>query len=132
MIETKISGPKCICHPNGMVLKVLNQKLCPQKQSTSSSSSSMKMEMETAKATRCKTIIRVLNQLTSSSVAVATATATSLVKMEMETDKNGAEQRIRQLKRVKQRAKQHYSHVHHWPPQQQYKSKIGLLSSSSN
>ena len=76
MIETKISGPKFICHPNGMVLQVLNQKLCPKKQSTSSLSSLMKMEMETAKATQYKTIICVLNQLTSSSVAAATTTAT--------------------------------------------------------
>ena len=84
--------------------------------------------MEIAKATRCGTIIRVLNQKisTSSSSSAATATATSLVKMEMEIEteilKNCDEQRVKQLKRVKQRGnQQHYSHVHHWPPQQQYK-----------
>jgi len=50
----------------------------------------------------------------SSSAAVATA-ATSMVKIEIETqkDQNGVEQRVKQLKRVKQRVdRQHYSHVH--------------------
>ena len=98
MIETaslkKLSGPRFICHPNGIVLKVLNQKPRPRTKSTSSSSSSMvKMETE---STESKT----------------------------KTDRNGAKQRVKQLKRVKQRANlHHYSHAHHWPPQQQYKSK---------
>ena len=49
-----------------------------------------------------------------------------MVRMEMETqtDQNGAEQRVKKLKRVKQRVnRQHYSHEHYWPQQQQYKSK---------
>ena len=84
--------------------------------------------MEIAKATRCGTVTRVLNReiSTSSSAAAAAAAATSMVKMEMETqtDQNGAEQRVKQLKRVKQRVdRQYYSHAHHWPPKQQYKSK---------
>ena len=77
MIETKkISGPSFIYHPNGMVLKVLNQKLHPRKQSTSSSSSSsMEMEMEMETETKMET------------------------KTKTKTDQNGAEQRVRQLKR---------------------------------
>ena len=46
--------------------------------------------------------------------------------MEMETETNrNAEQRVKQLKHVKQRAdQQHYSHAHHHrSPQQQYISK---------
>ena len=66
---------------------------------------------------------KISTSLSSSSAAVATA-ATSMVKMEMETqtDQNGAAQRVKQLKRVNQRAnQQHYSYAHHRPPQQQYK-----------
>ena len=54
-----------------------------------------------------------------------------MVKMEMETqtDQNGAEQRVKQLKRVKQRVdRQHYSHAHHRPPKQQYKSKTWTIA----
>ena len=37
-----------------------------------------------------------------------------MMKMEMETDQKCAEQRVKQLKHVKQRTnQQHYSHVHH-------------------
>ena len=42
---------------------------------------------------------------------------------EMNTDQNGAKQRVK--KRVDQ---QHYSHAHHWPPQQQYKSKSWTIA----
>ena len=99
MIETaslkKLLGPRFICHPNGIVLKVLNQKPRPRTKSTSSSSM-VKMETETT---------------------------------ELKTDRNGAKQRVKQLKRVKQRANhQHYSHAHHWPPQQQYKSKSWTIA----
>ena len=83
----------------------------------------------------CAVAISIRNRKTStsllsSSAAVATA-ATSMVKMEMETqtDQNGAEQRVKQLKRVKQSVdRQHYSHVHHWPPKQQYKSKTWTIA----
>ena len=38
---------------------------------------------------------------------------------ETKTDQNDAEQRVKQLKRVKQRAnQQHYSYAHHRAPQQ--------------
>ena len=82
----------------------------------------METETETEiEATRCETIIRVLNP------------SSSMVKIEMETktetDQNGAKQRVKRLKRVKQRAnQQHYSHAHHWPPQQQYKSKSWTIA----
>jgi len=91
-----------ICHPNGIVLKVLNQKPRPRKQSSSSSA----MEMETE-----------------SEIAISTSSSSSsMVKIETETKTNrNAEQRVKQLKRVKQRV-EHYSHTHH-RPQQQYKSK---------
>merc|ERR1712238_254049 len=126
MIEKQLLGPSFICHPNGIVLKVLNQKLRPRKQSTSSSSSmerKIETEMELAKATRYGTIIRVLNQISSS---------LSMVKMETETKRDtktktnrNAEQRVKQLKRANQ---QHYSHAHYWPPQQQYKSKSWTIA----
>ena len=126
MIEmTKIFGPKFICHPNEMVLKVLNQKLCPW---TSSSSSSMETEIEIAKATRFGTIIRVLKQKISTSSSSAVATTTSLVKMETKTETKtnwNAEQRVKQLKRFDW---QHYSHAHHRPPQQQYKSNSWTIA----
>ena len=73
---------------------------------------------------------KISTSLLSSSAAVATA-ATSMVKMEMETqtDQNSAEQRVKQLKRVKQRVdRQHYSHAHHWPPKQLYKSKTWTIA----
>ena len=42
---------------------------------------------------------------------------------------NGAEQRVKKLKRVKQRVnQQYYPHVHHWPPQQQYKSRSWTIA----
>ena len=87
----------------------------------------METEMEIAKTTRCGTIIRVLNQIsTSSSSMVKIETAT---KMETKTDQNDAKQRVKQLKRVKQSAnQQHYSYAHHWPPQQQYKSKSWTIA----
>ena len=122
MIETaslkKLSGPRFICHPNGIVLKVLNQKPRPRKKSTSSSSIEMalatEMEMEIAKATRCKPVPR---------------TETKKTESKTKTDQNGAKQRVKQLKRVKQRANQHhYSYAHHWPPQQQYKSKSWTIA----
>ena len=57
------------------------------------------------------------------------------MEMEMETvtvtktNHNGAEQRVKQLKRVKQYVdRQHYSHTHHRPPQQQYKSKSWTIA----
>ena len=66
------------------------------------------MEMEIVKATRCGTVLRVLNRKLSTSslatslsssiaVAVAVAVAASMVKIEMEAGKiqNGAEQRVK-------------------------------------
>jgi len=41
-----------------------------------------------------------------------------MVKMEIETDQIYAEQRVKQCA-----DRQHYSRAHHWPPEQQYKSK---------
>ena len=49
--------------------------------------------------------------------------SSSMVTMETETNQNGAEQRAKQ--RV---ARQHYSHAHHRPPQQQYKSKTWTIA----
>jgi len=47
-----------------------------------------------------------------------------MVIMKTETDQNYAGQSVQQLKRVKQHAnQQHYSHAHHLPSKQQYKSK---------
>merc|ERR1712238_584287 len=102
-VTKKISLPSFISHPNGILLKVLNQKPRPRKQSSSSASA---MEMETE-----------------SEIAISTSSSSSsMVKIETETKTNrNAEQRVKQLKRVKQRV-EHYSHTHH-RPQQQYKSK---------
>ena len=68
----KLSGPSFICHPNGIVLKVLNQKPRSRKKSTSSSSSAMEMETEIA--------------ISTSSLSL------SMMKMETgtKTDQNGA------------------------------------------
>jgi len=90
----------------------------------------METEMEIAKATRCGTILRVLNQKISSSLPSAAA-AKSLVKIETKTEtlKNCDEHRVKQLKCVKQRVdRQYYSHTHHRPPQQQYKSKSWTIA----
>ena len=110
MIEKQLSGTSFICHPNGMVLKVLNQK----------------RSRKSPFRARCGTDLR----LHQSSAAAAAAAAASMVKMEMETQTNrNAEQRVKQLKRVKRRANQHhYSYAHHWPPQQQYKSKSWTIA----
>ena len=131
MIETSLkkrSGPRFICHPNGIVLKVLNQKPRPRTKSTSSSSM-VKIETETkteAKtdqngANSCAVAISIRNR------RIPTPSSSSLtVKMEKETYQHGNEQRAKKLKRAKQCAsnrQQHYSHTHHRPPQQQYKSK---------
>jgi len=120
MIET-ISGPKFICRPDGMVLKVLNQR-------------ARKSPFRTAVSARCGTVL-CLHRSTSilspsAAAAAAAAVAASMVKMDMETQTNrNAEQRVKKLNRVKQRAnQQHYSHAHHWPPQQQYKSKSWTIA----
>ena len=117
MIETKkISRAKFICHPNGTVLRVLNQKR------------SWKSPFRAVVSARYGTVLRLhrsTSLLSPSPAAAAAAAAVSTVKMEMETPTNrNAEQCVKQLKRVKQRAnQQHYSYAHHRPPQQQYKSK---------
>ena len=129
------SVPSFICHPNGIVLRVLNQKqpriqspsraVVSARKQSSPSSSSMEVEM-----TSCAVAISIRNRKISTSLLSSSA-AISMVKIEMETqtDQNGAEQRVKQLKRVKQRVdRQHYSHVHHWPPQQQYKSKSWTIA----
>ena len=73
----------------------------------------MEMETEIAKATRCGTVILVLNQISSSSSIVKMETETKM-EMKTKTDQNGAKQHSKQLKRAKQRAnQQHYSYVHH-------------------
>ena len=107
----KLSGPRFICHPNGIVLKVLNQKPRPRTKSTSLSSA-MEMEMETE---------------TEMEIAISTSSSSSsMVKMDMET-KTKTNRNAKQ--RVKQRVdRQHYSHAHHWPPQQQYKSKSWTIA----
>ena len=82
--------PSFICHPNGIVLRVLNQK------------------QSRIQPPSCGVAISIRNHKISasslSSSAAAAAAATSMVKMEMEmqTDQNGVEQRVKQLKRVKQ------------------------------
>ena len=80
----------------------------------------MEMEMEIAKDTRCGTIICVLNQKIPTSSSSSSLPTTAMVKMEMETemDPNHSEKRVKQPI-----VRQHFSHAHHWPPQQQYKSK---------
>ena len=112
MIEKTKIGPKFICHPNGMILKVLNQR-------------SRKSPFRAVVSARCGTVLRLTSLFSPSAAVAAAAVAASMVKMETETKRNrNAEQRVKQLKHIKQRAnQQHYSHVHHWPPQQQYKSK---------
>jgi len=51
-----------------------------------------------------------------------------MMKMETETKTNqNDEQRVKQLKRVKQRV-EHYSHTHYRPPKQQYKSKTWTIA----
>ena len=100
-------GPRFNCHPNGIVLKVLNRKR------------SRKSPFRAVVSTRCGTVPHALHQSTILlSSSTAAPLAASMVKMEAKTNRN-AEQRVKQLKRVKQ----HYSHAHHWLPQQQYKSK---------
>ena len=51
------------------------------------------------------------------------SSSSSMVTMKTETDQNDAEQRVKQ--RVD---RQHYSHAHHSPPQQQYKSKSWTIA----
>ena len=82
-----------------MVIKVLNQKLHPQKQSTSSLSTEMEMAIETDH----------ISISSSSTVMEMKKTETEL---KTKLDQNGAKQRVKKLKRVKQRAnRQHYSHA---------------------
>ena len=100
MIETKkISRAKFICHSNGIVLKVLNQNRSRKSPSPSA-------------AAPAPTEASMINM------------ETEMTKTKTKTNRN-AEQRVKQLKRVD---RQHYSHVHHWPPQQQYKSKSWTIA----
>ena len=110
----KLLGPRFICHPNKIVLKLLNQKPCPQKESSSSSSAAAaaattekekemetEKEMEISMATRCGNIIRVLDQISISSSSMVMETETKKTEPKTKTDQNGAKQRVKQLKHVK-------------------------------
>ena len=99
--------PSFISHPNGIVLRVLKRQR------------SLKDFVE-SENNPSEIVLHALKQKRST-----LPSSSSMVTMEMETETNrNAEQHVKQLKSVKQRANwQHYSHVHHWPPQQQYKSK---------
>jgi len=101
----KISGPRFICHPNGIVLKVLNQNR------------SRKSLFRAVASAQCGTVCALHRSTSLSSPLAATAAAAAaMVKMETKTNQN-AEQRVKKLKRVKERAnQQHYSHAHYWPP----------------
>jgi len=98
--ENKIRLPSFISHPNGIVLRVLEQK-----RST--------MDKQSALSVTKKSLCTIpLKDLADEPVKVAT-----------ETDQNAAHY-VKQLKRVKQHVdRQHYSYAHQWPPKQQYKSK---------
>ena len=111
MIEKQLLGPRFICHSNGIVLNVLNQR-------------SQKSLFRAVVSALCETVLRLHRSTSLLSPSAAAAVAVLMVKREMETQTNrNAEQR------VKQRAnQQHYSHVHHWPPQQQYKSKSWTMA----
>ena len=61
------------------------------------------------------------------------SSSSSMVTMETETNENCAEQRVKQLKCIKQRVDgQHYSHEHHRPPKQPYKSKTWTIANILN
>ena len=116
LLETKkISGPRFIGHTNRIILKVLNQNR------------SCKSPFRAVVSAQCGTVCILLSP---SAAVAAAAAAAAMVKMETKTKTNrNAEQRVKQMKRVKQRAnQQHYSHAHHWPPQQQYKSKSWTIA----
>ena len=67
-------------------------------------------------------VLRVLNKKRSQRSVAAQHIAGRLTTMQRD-------KQLKQLKRVKQRAnQQHYSHAHHWSPQQQYKSKSWTIA----
>ena len=118
--------PSFISHPNGMILRVFKKQR----------SMIMKTKISGPKFI-CHPngiVLKVLNQkICPQSTSSASSSATEKEKetekkIETET-KTNAEQRIKQLNCVKQRANQHhYSHAHHRPPQQQYKSKSWTIA----
>ena len=126
----KLFGPSFICHPNGIILKFLDQNFALK---TMIIIVIIIIDGEgdgDSKGYTMRKHYLYPEQKISTSSSSSEATPL-MMKMEMETKtgQNGIEQRVMQLKRVKQCVnRQHYSHVHHWPPQHQYKSKSWTIT----
>jgi len=89
LLETKkISGPSFICHPNGIVLRVLNQQQI-RLQSSSGAAVISKREILHALKRKRSTLPSLSSMVT--------------IETETETDHNGDEKHVKQLKHVKQR-----------------------------
>jgi len=115
--------PSFISHPNGILLRVFKKQRS-------------RIEKDQRRPSFiCHPngiVLKVLNQKlrrSTSSLSSAMEMETKMEKTKTKTDQNGAKQRVRQLNCAKQRANQHhYSHAHHRPPQQQYKSKSWTIA----
>jgi len=118
-----IKRPSFIGHPNGILLRVFKRQRS-------------RIEKDQRRPSFiCHPngiVLKVLNQKlrrSTSSLSSAMEMETKMEKTKTKTDQNGAKQRVRQLNCAKQRANQHhYSHAHHRPPQQQYKSKSWTIA----
>ena len=111
----KLSLPSFISHPNGILLRVFKRQ-----RSMIETASLKKLSGPRFICHPNGIVLKVLNQ--------NPRNRETETKTEVKT-KTNAEQRIKQLNCVKQRANQHhYSHAHHRPPQQQYKSKSWTIA----
>ena len=124
--DKKVLGSSLICHPNRMVLRVLNQQRS-WLQSPSGADVSKRVLLQ--KCSPIKSSGIVLHALKRKRKRLTLSSSSFMVIMETETNQNIAEQRVKKLKQVKQRVDwQHYSNAHHRPPKQQYKSKTWTIA----
>ena len=114
-----------------MILRVLNQQ---QSQLQSPFGADVRTCLLIRKCLSIKSSRIVLHALKQKQASLSSTTSSSfMMTMEMETNQNCAEQRVKQLKRVKQRVDwQYYSHVHYRPQNSNTNQRPGLLPSCSS